>query len=209
MATLEQFLPYVEPHVVGMPLPGILQEIRQALSDFCEKSRVWKVKGSVSVRAGVADYEIPADDGGITVVIEEAVLNGHVLRPTAPDALKQEWPNWMAATGTPVRYTQLDPDNLTLVPIPVIDQPDGLKLRCCYKPDRAARSVPEFIFQQYAEVIAHGALARLLMTNPLHAANPKAAGYHQQQFDAGVYKALHEADKGFTRAPRRTVPRFL
>jgi len=209
MAKLEAFLPYVALHCMGVPEPSMLHEIRSAAVLFCEQSRAWKRIDSVSVRAGRGEYEIPLEDEAIVVTIEEAIFNNQPLRPEALDALKSEWRDWISQTGTPLLFTQLDPDTLRLVPIPEADQPKGLTLRICYKPDRTAKNVPDWLFQRYAEVIAAGAIARLTAINSLPCFSPGLSAVFGQSFQEGINKALHEADKSFTRAPRRTVPRFM
>lgn len=209
MARLEAFLPYVALHCMGVPEPSMVHEIRSALVLFCERTRVWKALHTLTVKANRADYEIPAEDSAVVVTIEEARFIGHRLPPEALDVLQQRWDDWMTQTGTPLCFTQMDPDSLKLVPMPVADVPKGLSLRVCYKPDRTAKDVPDWLFQQYAEVIAAGAIARLTAINSLPCFNPGVSAAFGLTFYEGMNKALHKADKSFTRTPRRTVPRFM
>jgi hypothetical protein len=209
MASLEEFLPYVALHCPDVAEPSMLHEIRAACVLFCERTRVWKAIETLNVRANRGEYEIPVDSEAVVVAIEEAIFNGSTLRPEALDVLKTEWRDWITQTGSPILFTQLDPDNLRLVPVPNADYPKGLTLRITYKPDRTAKSVPDWLFQQYAEVIAAGAIGRLTGTRAFACFDPAVSGYYLQLFAAGADKALHEADKSFTRAPRRTKARFL
>lgn len=209
MATLEAFLPYVGLHCMGVPEPSMVHEIRATAILFCERSRIWKALHTLNVRANRADYEIPVEDEAVVVAIEEAIFQGNRLPPEALDVLKEQWRDWMTQTGTPLCFTQMDPDSLKLVPKPVADLTKGLSLRVSYKPDRTARNVPDWLFQQYAETIAHGAIGRLVGTRAFECFNPELSNYYLQLFAAGVNRALHEADKSFTRTPRRTVPRFM
>lgn len=209
MASLEAFLPYVSLHCAGVPIPSMLHEIRNAATQFCERTRIWKTIETLSVRANRGEYEIPLADEAVVVAIEEAVFNGTPLRPEALDVLKTEWRDWITQVGTPILFTQLDPDNLRLVPVPNADYPRGLTLRITYKPDRTANNVPDWLFQQYVEPIAHGAIGRLAGTRAFECFDPPVSSYYLQLFAAAADRALHEADKSFTRVPRRTKPRFM
>lgn len=209
MASLNDFLPYVALHCTGAPEPSMLHEIRSAAMMFCERTRAWKSLQTVNVRAGRGEIEIPLEDEATIVTIEEALFNGDKLQPMALDALKSEWRDWITQSGTPTFFTQLDPDNLRLVPKPVEDFPKGLTLRIAYKPDRTANTVPDWLFQQYAEVIAAGAIGRLAGTRAFECFDPGVSQYYLQLFTSGCDRALHEADKSFTRAPRRVTARYL
>lgn len=209
MATLDAFLPYVRLSVSGLPAPVLIHEIRSACIRFCERTRVWRGMESLDVVADQASYPIPVPLGAQLQVLEEVYLCGDRLQATALDDLKSRWTNWLAVAGTPLVYTQLTPDELTLVPKPVVDLAEGLVMRAAYKPTRDAGVVPDFLFDQYAPVIASGALAVLFGQPDLPCYNPDQALFHQGLFDQGMDKALTRADRSFTRAPRRTVARFL
>lgn len=209
MAALSDFLPYVSLHCTGAPEPSMLHEIRSAAMLFCERTRAWKALQTVSVRAGRGEIEIPLEDDAVVVVIEEAIFDGNKLAPMALDELKNEWRDWITQTGTPIHFTQLDPDHLRLVPKPNADFPKGLTLRIAYKPDRNACRVPDWLYQQYAEVIAAGAIGRLAGTRAFPCFDPAVSTYYLQLFTAGCDRAMHEADKSFTRTPRRVRARFI
>lgn len=210
-ATLEQFLPYVEPHVLGAPIPGLLQEIRETLIEFCERTRVWKAKDMLDIESGTAEYTLPDTPSTPrnVVVVEEVYSNSHELKAKTLDDLKRQWHDWTTMTGTPVCYTQFAPTIITLVPVPNADLTDGLWIRACYRPARSATAVPDFLFEQYAKVIGHGAAARMLETDGRPYGNPKMSVFHAEQFERGIHKALTDAARGFTRAPLRSLPRFM
>jgi hypothetical protein len=206
---LDAFLPYVEPHVPGAPVPGMLFEIRNAAIAFCARSRAWKSMDTDSVAAGVAEYPIPAPPKANVVVVEAVFCDGQPLQPETLDGLRARWTNWITATGTPLCYTQLEPDVLILVPRPVAARVQGLTIRACYQPTRDADTLPDFLLNQYAEVIGRGAAARVLQTPGEPYTNPQKSMFYYQQFEEGVNRAATKAARGFTRAPLRTRPRFL
>lgn len=208
MATLEAFLPYVEPHLLGAPLPGLLHEIRQAAVTFCERTRVWKARGTLSITAGVAEYAIPGPANSDPVIVESAFLGDTRLDPVTPDDLKRLWQHWEIQTGPPQVYTQFTDAQLTLVPTPNTTMTDGLSVQACFKPSRTAGEVPDLLLNRYAEAIGHGAIARVLETRGNPYGDPRLAVYHREHFERGIHQALMQAARGFTRAPLRTRAYF-
>lgn len=209
MAALDAFLPYVRLSVAGLPAPVLIHEVRASCIRFCERSRVWRGLDSLDVVADQSTYVIPVPPDAQLQCLEEVWFGGDPLQAIAMDDLKARFKQWPAISGTPLVYTQFSPDEVTLVPMPVTDLPAGLMMRGAYKPLRNAMSVPDFLYEQYAPVIASGALAFLLSQPELSCYNKDQALYHQGIFDQGTDKAQTRADRGFTRAPRRTVARFL
>lgn len=205
MAALGDFLPYVLPHVPGCPDIAARAEILRAAIRFCEQSKVWKVvQAGVDVVAGTASYAVPCPTGGKLALIQEAYFDGKPIKPKTPDDLRTYYgANWQAATGTPQWFTQLDPDNVILVPIPTADLTEGLVIEGVYKPARAAITVPDFLFERYADVIGHGAAAFLLATPKNVWFNAQAAAIQQDLFESGTAHARSEAAKGFGRARQR------
>jgi hypothetical protein len=209
MSTLEDFLPYVRPHVSGLTAPMLTHEIRAAAIRFCERSRAWKGVETMDVVADQARYVAPVPEDARLAVLEEVYFNGQLLQPRALDEMKVRYSNWMAASGTPLFYTQYEPEALTLAPIPNLAIEDGLVMRAHYKPTREAKTLPDFLFDHYAPVIAAGALAELMMMPDLPCYNPQQAMAHQARFDLGADKANTQADRSFTRTARRVVARFM
>lgn len=209
MAALEDFLPYVRVHVSGLPAPVMVHELRTATIQFCERSRAWKGMDALDVVAGESRYVVPVPDEAQLAVLEEVYLGSQYLTPKPLDELRARWINWLDATGNPLYYTQLEPDAITLVPKPVVSQVDGLRFRAHFKPLPNAKQVPDFLLNHYGPIIASGALAKLMMMPDLPCHNPKLAEHHQAQFDLGAARANTQADRSFTRAPRRVVGRFM
>lgn len=205
MATsLGDFLPYVLPQVPGCPDIAAKAEILRAAIRFCEETRTWKVLMSgVNVVAGTASYAIPVPSGAVLVLVEQAYVDGREITPQTVDVLKERYSNWLVVEGWPQWFTQLEPDRMTLVPKPTADYAAGLVVRGCYKPSRAASTVPDFLFERYAEVIGHGAAALLLATPGKAWTDAKAAAVQDALYQAGRDQARQEAGKAFGRARNR------
>lgn len=209
MAALEDFVPDVSLDCMGVPLPVMEHAVRIAAIDFCNISRAWKETGWISIRANRAEYEVPTPDQAILITVEEAYYSETRIDACAPDALRDRYINWTTRKGTPEIFTQFNPVSLTLVPCPVTDLKKGLQFRACYTPDRAATTLPDWLFQQYGSDIAKGAVATLAGKQNLPCYNEGLAAESRAFFMAAANKAKHRADKGFTRAPRRVVGHYM
>lgn len=211
MATLDQFLPYVEPHVLGAPIPGILHEIRATLIDFCERTRVWKDSTVQHINSEEATYSLNDDcENRDLILIEEVCCEGSPLPPITLADLSLVNPDgcWAEETGTPTAYTQLSPDAIRLVPIPELDVDEGLSIIACWKPSRTAEVIADNLFEYYADAISHGVIARLLETRGNPYGDPKLGTYHREMYEVALYSHAAVASKNFTRAPLRTKGDF-
>jgi hypothetical protein len=209
MAALEDFVPDVSLDCMGVALPIMEHAIRLAVIDFCNISRAWKDTGSISIRANRAEYEVPTPDQAVLITVEEAYYSGTRIDPCAPDALRNRYVNWTTRKGIPEVFSQFNPVSLTLIPCPLVDLPKGLEFRACYTLDRAATTVPDWLFQQYGGDIAKGAVATLAGKQNLPCYSETLAAERKAEFMAAANQAKHRADKGFTRAPRRVAGHYL
>jgi hypothetical protein len=201
---LSAFLPFVLPHALGCPDFAAKQEILRAAIKFCEQTRAWKaVMDPVDIVAETATYAIPTPTGAQCVIVEEVYYDGIEITPKTPDQLKEHYPNWLTKTGTPQFYTQLDPDNLTLSPIPEDALADGLVVRGTFAPARTATVVPDLLFNQYVDAIADGAIAELCATPGKPWTNPETAAYRAGLFQRAIDSTKAQVAKAFTRAPNR------
>jgi hypothetical protein len=211
MATaLSAFLPYVLPHAPGIPKIAARQEVLRAAIRFCNETRVWRaVMPAVTIVGGTASYAIPVPTGGQVVTIESAKFNGDRIDPVSLDALEAGYPDWQTETSAEVqRYVQLDPDNLILHPVPLSSLTGGLVITASFKPTRTATTLPDLLFNEYADAIAAGALGLILAAQGKPWSNPQLAGYYSNQFGMAIGSASIQAAKSFTRTPLRTSPYY-
>lgn len=204
MAELAQFRPYVTLHAPGVPLPAVDHEVREAAILFCISTRLWKEVQTAPVVAGQADYGITPPDGAVLQVLDEVYHNRIRLLPRSVDQLRDEYEDWLIASGTPLFYTQLEPDTLRLVPIPAMSLAAGLTYRASYKPERTTTTVPDWLYEQYADAIGFGAIAALRANPNLPCYEAGAAQWYGERFQAGIQKTQTRIAKGFVRAPIRS-----
>lgn len=168
--TLAAFDSFVLPFAPGVPLPFARKAVRLAASEFCEKTRCWREIVTVAVDERNETIVVPAH--AAVHRIEEATFEGGViLKPIqfTDTTLMQR-----AENAQPKYIAQTNPNTVALIPFAL----GTLTLSVFLKPTPATNMqigangeaedaydlIPEFMFNQYAQAIADGALARILIT---------------------------------------------
>jgi hypothetical protein len=93
--------------------------------------------------------------------IERVRFNDLPLEPRTVAWLDERMPGWRdgTVTGQPQFLTQIDLNTIRLVP----GMAGTVKISAWLKPSQDCLDLPDFLADQYREVIAHGALGRILM----------------------------------------------
>lgn len=218
MATYDQVLPEVNPHVGGAPEPLVINAIRNSVIEFCERS--WAYFGETTPRALIAnqqDYTISADVPAGTAIaqIMYGYFNGKPIDPIAKDdAIKQD-SNWRNRKGPqPTKYIATDSGlKVTLIPVPSAAVAavivganlvsNGITFTVALKPTRASTAFPDHLFEKYLEEIGHGATARVLAIPHKAWSNANLALFHRSAFVDGCAAARQDSSKSWTRASLR------
>ena len=207
----QSFLPEVMPHVQGAPEPQVVNAVRDAAVEFCERSWVWIADTApIGVTAGTADYAIVSPDSNAAIAeYLYGYWNNKQVDPIARDVLDKEHCGWKTRTGTtPMKFMARDAmTGVTLIPIPsltVAPGPTTLYFTVALKPLRSqASGVPDWLYEKYLEDIGHGAISRMQMITGQRWSNANAALAHKKLFDDAIGKARSKAAKSFTRAALR------
>lgn len=207
MATYQDFLPYVVPDVPGAPTPVIIHAIRNACIRFCEQSMILtRDHDPLTVIANIVDYDLEPPTGYLVVKVAKAWLDNIPLDPLSPDIIDDAavynrlYSSYEASPSTPRRFLQKDERTISLWPMPDKKYANGLTMRVALKPTRASTTIEDVIFEDYAEVIASGALSRLMLAAEKPYTNEKMAAFHAAEFIRGVNVARTRAQHGHTRA---------
>jgi hypothetical protein len=212
------FLPEVSPHCEGAPETQVVNAIRNAAIEFCEKSWVYIYDlEPFPIAANVQDYEIAASDLPATTVIAQILYgyyNGIPVPPVTRDMVMSEFPRWRTQTGqAPTHFLANDAAaSVSLIPIPNGNYnggtsgtvlPNGMTFTVALKPTRASTGVPSWIYERYLEDIAKGALFRLYAMPKKFWTNANLAAVNKTLFNDAISKARNDAAKSFTRATNR------
>lgn len=208
MSSLDTFLGHVRPWAPGVPDPTAHKNIRLAAIEFCERTRLWKYEDDYDVTADECNSGILTPGGSIVHDIETVMFNGKELEPRATRDIDELQPGWrtdVEQTGMPKYYTQIDQSTLRIVP-PM----DGHVYLCLrLKPSQDATDIPNFIGNEYREVIAWGALGRILTIPGQPYTNPDMGQYFSGKFTEKIDRLSLKGTTGQQNASKRTRARFF
>lgn len=207
MVAYDAFLPRVLIDAYGCPEIVATQAIRDAVIEFCSRSNfIQRDHDPITVVTGISDYDLEPPAGQLVVKILKCWFKMTELSPIAPDFVdspafyNSSIPDNAPSIATPLSFTQKDERTFSIYPSSKDTVANGLTLRISLKPTRASTTCEDSIFEDYAETIAHGALARLLVSPGKAYMNVAAAGMHGAAFNTGINDARQRASRGHVRS---------
>lgn len=210
MTTLTAWIEHVAADVPGVGPDLLTDAVRDALIEFCERSRAYRYDvPAIDVVGLTATYTPTLPDGTRLWDVISAKHNGKTLDPTTKPWLDAHINRWGEAntTGVPGYYLLTnDRQSVRLVKTPADSLDDGLELELALKPTRAATSVPDFILEDHKYCIQDGAKWKLFSMQKKPWTSPQLAAYHMQEFASACGVAAAFADRDNTRAPLRCAP---
>ena len=201
MADLEEFLPYLHTTFPMVPRPIQKRALMDAAIEFCGRSRVVQETTLVAVTAGeqFAPVTIP---GGYATEILQLRRDEVPLEPqTVLDLVNLRSGN----PGQPTRFALTGMGKIMLWPAPATNE--FLHAEAVFRPAREEQDVPDVLLQDWVEVIAAGAAARL-GTMPMFK-DAEQALLGRGMFETGVVKAQLQQARARARAPLRAKARFF
>jgi len=208
MATeLIAWIPAVQADVAGAPRAMMLDAIRQAAIEFCERTRAWRYElASFNTAlddddARVAQYTLTVPTGSRVLSIRSLSYAGLPLTEKSMDWLDENEPGWRTKEGTPRNYVLRDNGIILLDRLP----PEGVAITgtVALKPLQDGTEIGDNVYQDYREAIAAGAIYRLRMMPGKDWYEPNLAALKLPAFEAGV--ALANSRDNFTTRRRNRV----
>lgn len=200
------FLPYIAPNVSGCPAGVMVQAIRNAAIEFCENTRLWKLRATgTDILKDEARYAYDTPSNAKVIEAVYVAINNSQLVKTCREELDECCPEWRETVDSrPKEYFMDTANTIRLVGIPSEDILGSLDVDVAVKPSRSAVDGPDFLFENWVEVIAHGALARLHAMAGNIWADPSLVKYHRKKFRHGISKAKSKELKS-----RQTISRKI
>lgn len=206
---LSEFLPLVQPHAPGASIPAMSQALRKAAIEFCETTRCWRHVTTVTITE--QGNAVAAPDYAAIYEFELATFNEeNQLTPVQYSEIEtQEF----GETGVPRYITQTGPNTVSLLPFSEGDLELSMFLKPRHgdqydlindMPENVFDSVPEFMHTLHGEVIAAGALSRLLILPGYPFTDPNMAAFFRQQYDNRAIKSSNHNLRGQHRARPRS-----
>lgn len=203
------FLPEVLPLVPGCADVVAVNAIRNACIEFCQGSNIWQeTQDPFDLLPADLPYDLEGVSGAKVCRVLSLRVDGQRIDPITMDELDAKFYNWREAQAdVPTAYYQPNPDSLALYPIPT--GAVNAVFRVAYAPLRTASGVEEYVYQDWLEELAAGALARLMSMPGQSFTNEVAAAGYRDTFEKGISDAAAEANKSFSRAePMVQMRRF-
>lgn len=198
--------PLVIAEAPDIPVPVIDTYLILAARELCNESRVWKTDVTFSV-TGAATYTpaLPAD-AEIAEPTSAAIYLSSTAVSTTPKfktsaQLDMLDPLWRSRTGNPTWFTLPAFNTIQLVPNP----PTGgsITVPLALRPTLTATTIDDRVGNRFNEVLAHGALGKLLLMNRRSWYNPQGAAYFSTLFAEEKNHAETVGADGYARAARK------
>jgi hypothetical protein len=208
MSNISEFRNEVRQDVHGVPNPVVDNAILATCIDFCSETGLWQeMLPAINVVQDQAEYTLTSANGQI-----EEVMFVHyddvLIAPISRHRKDFEHSTWRTqSTDNPNQYFIGQDRILTLIPTPNAALANGLKVWVILKPLRTATTVPDFMFNDYLEVIGYGAKAKLLKMRQRPWYDRKDSTVYAGEYMLGRDKAKAKFFKGY--AQPQEVPSQL
>lgn len=161
----EDFLSDIIPMVPGCPDSLIIQNVRQAARELCEKASCYlEDLDPITVVNGLYEYDLDAPRNTDIHKLKWALLDGRYMEFSSTALMAQRYPNWREKnkTGVPKLIAQIRPNAFWLCPVPQNKIKNGLVIHAVLKPSQKSVVLEDRIANEYRDTIVNGALFRLL-----------------------------------------------
>lgn len=196
MISIETLVPYVATEVKDVMFPIIERELIQSARKFFEQSMCWKDdQNTQSVANGDEFVSLFVPDEANLVSVDYVLFDGLDIYPLTEYELNLTTPEWRDDTGTPTNYiVQLNEVRLRLYP--KSNLAGTVKYQLILKPPMDATEIPDFAFDQFADVFVDGALSRLYGMVGKSWSNPMEAERRGKMFRQGIALARERMLRG-------------
>jgi len=199
VSSLSAFRFLVAPEVPGAPNLIIDNAVLLSCRDFCKQTHLWRYEHpAIPVVSGTADYELDDLPSQSEVIWVNTIgQSTHDVASQPIDIVKKVNPGYQSNTGSAAaNFTMIDSLTVRLMPIPTAASaitPDVI-----LRPTLAASSVWDTLFNEWGEVIAAGAKARLQMQPGKNYSNPEFAIVNTGIYKSGITDVRRRMNNGFT-----------
>jgi len=162
--SLDDLLPYLEPHVPGCPEPMMIDALREKFRELCERSGVWRERlPKLDVYKGLADYELDVPFNMELVSLKQLYWGDRALPFRSIDIVRAtDGGNDTPTSNEPDWWTMPELNIVRLYPAPDADSTDQLEPYAA-----VTLAIDESVFpaelMRFAHGIGAGAAGKLKM----------------------------------------------
>jgi hypothetical protein len=200
MATLDDFMKDVRPHIPGCPDGVALNAIRNACIRFCTDT--WIIREDLKTINADADEDTyaltPAATYNTVVGIVSFLYDDVELDKKTEEELDIIDYGWRTADqGTPTFVTSPDsPASVTLNRKPETGTTSTMKVRVAIRPKRTATTVPDLLLSEWLSAIKYGALEELYEIPGKGWSDMKQSMWYGKKFNFQVQRGKARARMG-------------
>lgn len=196
MKTWDDFYGLVHADVPGVLGLAAARALRQAAHEFCEKTKVWRLELDpvyLFPKVDLYDVDVPK---GVTIV---KIENGTYADGTPADLRAAGY------QGTGLHF--LSQLQFRAVPMPTARA--IVRFMAIVVPSTDSAGISDELFNQYGEIIAKGAKARLYAQPQKTYTDAALADLLRAEFELEIAREKISAAKAFSDAPLRVKAQFL
>lgn len=191
------------------PEPIALYAVRLTVIDFCNRTHWWKYTGDYQdLVAEQKEYTIETPNGAEPISAIAVWYNGSPLWPMGFSSKNRfQFQNADTRLSKPVAFSQVDPFEIVLSPVPDKDEIDALLITAAIKPKRSATGADQDMMERWFDALVSGSLARVYAIPNQPFTNADAAILREKMYREEATKAKIDANKALTAASLRVQPR--
>lgn len=212
MRDVSSFLPFVLPYVPGCSDPMAEQAVLSACIEFCGRSLLVQNISEEDAVADQPDYDVEEPSNMALVKVLSVYHLDTQLKPRSREMVVRASAQRVTAitgvtvvSGTPTEWFSRDPAEpvISVYPPPDTAGAGAITIVAAHQPTRAATRVADTLYDDYAEDIAAGAIARLLLMPAQPFTAPTLSKPYRDQFTAAVNAAATLARVGLASTASR------
>lgn len=209
MSTFDAFFPYVLPYAAGCPDATVEHHARLAAIEFCRHTNVWQADLDGLAGDGTATlFTLPLPAGAEMAKLLGVSISAAGYGPVDATLRAAGAGAQMVRDDTTETIAYTD-DLRTLTVWPAQAAGKTITARVSLKPSIDAESIPDALFSHYAQDIAAGAIASILMIPKQEWTDTTAAGIKQAEFNAKKASTARKVERGFSNSARRCTTRWF
>lgn len=181
--TWDDFMPLIRPHLASCPEATIKTYLGITAADFFTRTHLWREDiDSIYVAPGVYEYDLDAEalvEDLISVTVDRREIT-HTDMRLVPNDQRYD-------VGFPQHYWIHSDNSIRLHPIP--EERVTVRLAAVLRPSRTGTSVPDWIFEMWADIIVAGAVARIAAIPRKDWSDAAQAEENRARYERGVTDA--------------------
>jgi len=181
MADLSSLYPYIMPELPGCPDPIVDRVIVDSVREFCRRTDLLRNTENLSILVGEDSYSLSPPVGNEVLDIKRVYLDGIDIPLYREDSGLVKI-NSSSEGESIIYYTWKPQDTIVTHPIPSTLLDNTLDVDYSYQPLRTATTIPDEVFDRWAECLAAKVKSILMRQAGKSWSNPEFVGINNAEW---------------------------